>query len=104
MRTYVGDQEAVNAFEFEELAYGFDEPIPNDFRELFLLGAPGESDEECAARLTVAREVLAELQEEGETDLIARENARYAKALSSVVLLRNRVGAARAAAWARKVA
>lgn len=54
MRTYIGGQEAVNVIEFEELAYGFDAALPDDFRELFLLGTPSESADERAARLAVA--------------------------------------------------
>ncbi|MDJ0461500.1 hypothetical protein [Streptomyces sp. H27-C3] len=102
MRTYVGDQEALNAFEVEELAYGFEDWEPQDFRELFL-GQAGESAEQRAARLEVAREVLIELQELGETDEIAWLNALYAKQLSSTVLLRNKTSS-KPADWAKEAA
>ncbi|MBT2507080.1 hypothetical protein J7I98_14520 [Streptomyces sp. ISL-98] len=87
MRTYVGDQEAVNEAEFKELANGSQGNWHEGFRELFL-GLTGESADERAARRAVAREVLAELQEQSETDDIARLNALYAEQLSSVVLMR----------------
>ncbi|WP_327368688.1 hypothetical protein [Streptomyces sp. NBC_01217] len=104
MRTYIGGQEAVNVIEFEELAYGFDAALPDDFRELFLLGTPSESADERAARLAVAGEVLAELQEAAKTDAIAGENARYAEALTSVVPLRNKLRTMRAVARMRTAA
>jgi hypothetical protein len=53
----------------------------DDFRELFL-GTDGESAEERATRLEVAREVLAELLEEGREDDISFLNALYAAQLS----------------------
>ncbi|MCX4824392.1 tail fiber assembly protein [Streptomyces sp. NBC_01142] len=92
MRTYVGGQEALNAFEFGELAYGFGDPMPEDFRDLFV-GEPAESTQQRAARMAVAREVLAELQEQSEEDEVSRLNARYAAQLSRVVPLRRRVSA-----------
>lgn len=52
MRTYVGNQEAWNAYEFEELACGVD-------REL-IFGSPYESPEERAARMDAARDILAD--------------------------------------------
>ncbi|MDQ1068797.1 hypothetical protein [Streptomyces canus] len=52
MRTYIGRQQAVSAEDFAELALGT--PI-----ELWL-GVKGESDEERAARLDAARDILAE--------------------------------------------
>lgn len=99
MRTYVGDQEALSEGEFEELANAFHDNTHADFRELFL-GPSDESAEEHAARRAVAREVLAELQEQSETDDIARLNALYAEQLSSVVLMRAKASAPRTP-WAR---
>jgi hypothetical protein len=61
---------------------------PESFRELFL-GAPDESDEERAARQAAAREVLAELLEEGASDALAREDALCALWLGGVALLRS---------------
>ena len=86
MRTYVGDQEAVSASKFEELALGFEEPAPALFRELFL-GRPGETPAQRAARMAAARDILAELHVLGEADPIAQEDARYAQQLSSAVPL-----------------
>ncbi|MCI0386246.1 hypothetical protein [Streptomyces sp. CNQ085] len=87
MRTFVGRQEAVSASEFVELAYGLDELPAGIDRELFI-GVPGESREERAARLDVAREVLAELREQGERDEVAASDARFAAALHRAVPLR----------------
>ncbi|MFF8968682.1 hypothetical protein [Streptomyces sp. NPDC014995] len=56
MKCIVAGHEAVTAAEFAELAFGLD-------RELFAGPAVAESEEERAARLDVAREVLAELRE-----------------------------------------
>ncbi|MFE9931794.1 hypothetical protein [Streptomyces sp. NPDC005533] len=52
MRTYIGGHEAVSTDEFIELALGT--PL-----ELWL-GVEGESEEERAARLDAARDILAE--------------------------------------------
>ncbi|WP_030153740.1 hypothetical protein [Streptomyces sp. NRRL S-244] len=52
MRTYIGGQEAVSVDEFIELALGT--PL-----ELWL-GEEGETEEERAARLDAARDILAE--------------------------------------------
>ncbi|MFJ6794383.1 hypothetical protein [Streptomyces sp. NPDC091268] len=52
MRTYIGGQEAVSVDEFIELALGT--PL-----ELWL-GVEGESEEERAARMDAARDILAE--------------------------------------------
>ncbi|MFJ6371762.1 hypothetical protein ACIQK5_26720 [Streptomyces virginiae] len=52
MRTYIGGQEAVSVDEFIELALGT--PL-----ELWL-GVEGEGEEERAARLDAARDILAE--------------------------------------------
>ncbi|MEW1719613.1 hypothetical protein [Streptomyces sp. NPDC093109] len=58
------------------------EPDPEDFRALFL-GECGESAEERRIREAAARDVLAELIEEAQTDEIGRLNAAYATLLSS---------------------
>ncbi|MFE4856108.1 hypothetical protein [Streptomyces sp. NPDC056670] len=87
MRTYIGQQEAVSADEFEELALGINGY--QDFRDLFL-GQAGETPEERAAREQVAREVLAELLERGVDDEIDRANAVYAAHLACVFPSRNR--------------
>ncbi|MDH2388170.1 hypothetical protein QCN29_05070 [Streptomyces sp. HNM0663] len=85
MRMYIGEQEAVGAaFEFDEPAWGFAPPLPEDFRHLFL-GESGESGEERAARLSVARAVLAELLQERDADDVSRLNARYARQLMNTV-------------------
>ncbi|MCX4989493.1 MULTISPECIES: hypothetical protein [unclassified Streptomyces] len=52
MRTYIGRQQAISPEDFAELALGT--PI-----ELWL-GVEGESDEERAARLDAARDILAD--------------------------------------------
>lgn len=52
MRTYIGRQQAISAEDFAELALGT--PI-----ELWL-GVEGETDEERAARLDAARDILAD--------------------------------------------
>jgi len=52
MRTYIGDQEAVSASEFIELALG----TPPEL----WLGVPGETEEERAAREDAARDILAD--------------------------------------------
>ncbi|MFE5729297.1 hypothetical protein ACFQ7A_00055 [Streptomyces sp. NPDC056528] len=97
MRTYVGGQEAVNALEFVELAYGFefDVPMPEDFRELFL-GASDETGEQRTVRLAAARDVLAELREASEADEVSLLNALYAEQLMNAVPLRSRDTATRA--------
>ncbi|WP_329545471.1 hypothetical protein OG548_13830 [Streptomyces sp. NBC_01356] len=55
MRSYIGHQQAVSAEDFAELALGT--PV-----ELWL-GVEGESDEERAARLDAARDILADSPE-----------------------------------------
>lgn len=52
MRTYIGHQQATSAEDFAELALGT--PV-----ELWL-GVEGETDEERAARLDAARDILAD--------------------------------------------
>lgn len=94
MRTYVGDQEAVTASEFEELAYGAEEYVLDEFQQLFL-GSPDETTEQREARTQVAREVLAELMEEGQRDEITWLDAMYAAQLVSVVPLKNRLSSQR---------
>jgi hypothetical protein len=104
MRTYVGGQEAVNALEFTELAYGFefDIPMPEDFRDLFL-GVPDETDEQRAVRLAAARDVLAELRESSDADEVSLLNTLYAEQLMSAVPLKNQAVKTRAL-WSRKAA
>ncbi|MER5298947.1 hypothetical protein ABT039_05720 [Streptomyces lasiicapitis] len=74
MRCIVAGHVAVTAAEFVELALGFAERSAGFDTELFT-GEFGESEEGRAARLAVAREVLAELRE---VDPLA---AAYARAL-----------------------
>ncbi|OFA37731.1 hypothetical protein Sfr7A_11425 [Streptomyces xinghaiensis] len=73
----------------EELALGFEDPAPRLFHALFL-GRPGESAVDRAARLSVARDVLAELREQGADDDIVRQDAEYAHALLRLTLLGRR--------------
>jgi hypothetical protein len=61
---------------------------PEFFRDLFL-GTSDESDEERAARQVAAREMLAELLEEGASDPIVREDALCALWLAGAALLRS---------------
>ncbi|MEO3839886.1 hypothetical protein [Streptomyces sp. B22F1] len=89
MRAYDGGQGSLDAFESEALALGFETTWAEDFRRLFLgptaaeeLAGPVESTEERAARLAVADDVLAELQDQATGDEVARSNARYAARLS----------------------
>lgn len=65
--------------------------VPEDFRDLFL-GRPGESAEHRTARLTAARDLLAELLEEGEHDDFAMEDALHAVRLGGAALLRSNRG------------
>lgn len=74
MKCIVAGHTAVTAAEFVELALGFAERAAGFDTELFT-GEFGESEQGRAARLAVAHEVLAELQE---ADPIA---AAYARAL-----------------------
>ncbi|MFH8288402.1 hypothetical protein [Streptomyces sp. NPDC018059] len=74
MKCIVAGHTAVTAQEFVELALGLAEHAAGFDTELFT-GTAAESEEERAARLAVAREVLAEL---GEIDPVA---AAYARAL-----------------------
>ncbi len=86
MRTYIGTHEALNAAEFEELALGFDELPAGIDRDLFCGPLAPESLEERAARLDVAREVIADLAAQGEGgDEIAAWDALYADALTRTV-------------------
>ncbi|MFJ5883259.1 hypothetical protein [Kitasatospora cineracea] len=64
MELIVAGQKALGAEELKELAFGFGLDA-----ELFA-GVPGESEQEAAARMDVAREVLREL------DFTARSVAR----------------------------
>lgn len=82
MRTYVGRQHVMIRHEFSESAddYGGGEIAAEDFRRLFL-GEPGETADQAASREEVAREVFAELMDEGATDEVAWLNAVYAAQL-----------------------
>ncbi|MFF3309005.1 hypothetical protein [Streptomyces sp. NPDC002952] len=86
MRTYIGNHQALDDVEFEELALGFDVlPLGID-RDLFRGPLAPESREERAARLDVAREVIEELAAQGEGgDEIAAWDALYADALTCTV-------------------
>ncbi|WP_206300010.1 hypothetical protein [Streptomyces mangrovisoli] len=83
MRTYIGHQQAVSAEDFVELALGT--PV-----ELWL-GVDGESDEERAARLDAARDILADPEFRNLPDDVARIAAEvieaHAPELFNVVLL-----------------
>ncbi|MFC8829372.1 hypothetical protein ACFT9I_28955 [Streptomyces sp. NPDC057137] len=92
MRLYVGSQEAVNAFELDELAHGYGPLPPEDFRDLFL-GQDDESEQQRAAREMAARDVLAELIERSDDDECAMLNALYAAQLMALVPLRRRADA-----------
>ncbi|MFW3473470.1 hypothetical protein ACN24M_19590 [Streptomyces microflavus] len=86
MRTYIGNHQVLSPAEFEELALGFDELPAGLDRDLFRGPLTHESPEERAARLDVAREVIAELAAEGEGgDEIAAWDALYADALTRTV-------------------
>ncbi|MET8686314.1 hypothetical protein ABZV77_19070 [Streptomyces sp. NPDC004732] len=74
MKCIVAGHTAVTAKEFAELALGFAEHAAGFDTELFT-GEAGESAEDRAARLAVARDVVKEL---GEVDPVA---AAYARAL-----------------------
>lgn len=91
MRTYIGTHEALNTVEFAELALGFDDLPDSDtdaFQELFRGPLRPESRAERVARLDVARDVLAELREAGESgDEVAAWDALYADALTRTLPL-----------------
>ncbi|MEU6544088.1 hypothetical protein [Streptomyces sp. NPDC046859] len=72
MRTYVDHQQAVSAEDFVELALGT--PV-----ELWL-GVEGETDEERAARLDAARDILADLEYSNLPDDVARIAAEVIEA------------------------
>ncbi|MFF8645032.1 hypothetical protein [Streptomyces sp. NPDC015345] len=74
MKCIVAGHTAVTAKEFAELALGFAEHAAGFDPELFT-GMADETEQERAARLTVARDVIAELRE---VDPVA---AAYAQAL-----------------------
>ncbi|QKV93889.1 hypothetical protein HUT19_20745 [Streptomyces sp. NA02950] len=88
MRTFIGDQEAVSASEFEELALGFEtSPIGLD-HELFVGPPHPESVKDRQARRAVAREVLRELHEAAAGgDEVAAWDALYAKNLTRTIPL-----------------
>ncbi|MFJ3101790.1 hypothetical protein [Streptomyces sp. NPDC086835] len=86
MRTYIGNHEAANAAEFEELALGFDELPAGIDRDLFCGPLTHETPEERAARLDVARDVIADLVAQGKGgDEVAAWDALYADALTRTV-------------------
>lgn len=72
MRTYIGHQQAVSAEDFVELALGT--PV-----ELWL-GAEGETDEERAARLDAARDILTDPEYRNLPDDVARIAAEVIEA------------------------
>ncbi|MFF3514787.1 hypothetical protein [Streptomyces sp. NPDC002573] len=72
MRTYIGHQQPVSAEDFVELALGT--PV-----ELWL-GAEGETDEERAARLDAARDILADPEYSNLPDDVARIAAEVIEA------------------------
>lgn len=82
MCTFTCRCESDGDFELEEL--------PGHFRDLFR-GPPGASEpaEHRAARMAVARDVLAELLDEGEHDGLALQDAWYAVRLGGAELLRH---------------
>ncbi|MEH6374521.1 hypothetical protein V7793_09310 [Streptomyces sp. KLMMK] len=97
MRTYVVHRPAGDVAEFEDSTYEFEGLQgleTEDFKELFL-GRPGEPAEERAARVSAARDVLEELQEQSDIDELARLNARYAAKLSSVAAMKSAASARR---------
>ena len=86
MRTYIGTHQVASPAEFEELALGFDELPAGIDRDLFRGPLAPETPQERAARLDVAREVIADLVAEGEGgDEIAAWDALYADALTRTV-------------------
>lgn len=93
MRMYVGRHLVVmHNLASEETASGQDEDPdygPEDFRILFV-GEPGETAEEADARAEVAREVFAEMMDQGANDEIARLNAAYAARLLRAMSRRTR--------------
>ncbi|MFJ7968551.1 hypothetical protein [Streptomyces sp. NPDC096324] len=86
MRTYVGHQQAVSADDFVELALGT--PV-----ELWL-GVEGETDEERAARLDAARDILADNPElpDDVSRIAAEAIEAYAPELFNVVPLTRPAG------------
>lgn len=79
MRTWVAGQEALTDAEFAELALGID-------IDLFRGPLEPETDSERAAREDAARDVLADLREQGTAgDEIAAWDALYADALTHTV-------------------
>ncbi|MFD6434286.1 hypothetical protein [Streptomyces venezuelae] len=72
MKCIVAGHTAVTAKEFAELALGIVEQAPGFDPELFT-GAADEAEEDRAARLAVARDVLVDL---GEVDPVAAAYAR----------------------------
>ncbi len=91
MRTFTRRCESGDDLELGEL--------PGCFRELFR-GPPGvhEAADERAARLAVARDVLAELLDEGNRDDLTLQDAWYALRLGGAELLRGTAAPVREAA------
>ncbi|MEU7254381.1 hypothetical protein AB0B21_01025 [Streptomyces rimosus] len=82
MRTYIGHQQVLTTEEFAELAFGFEESPAGLDVDLFRGPLAPETTEQRAARLDVAREVIADLAAEGERgDEVAAWDALYADAL-----------------------
>lgn len=96
MRTFIGGQEAVSATEFIELALGT--PV-----ELWL-GVEGETEEERAARLDAARDILAENPNlpDDVSRIAAEVIETYAPELFNVIPIGRPFGAVRRTARSRK--
>ncbi|OEJ26824.1 hypothetical protein AS594_22395 [Streptomyces agglomeratus] len=73
MKAFVAGHEAMSAHDFAELSLGID-------LELFT-GSPSEARPDRRVRLAVAREVLTELREAGESDELVAGAAQLAAAL-----------------------
>ncbi|WP_314412540.1 hypothetical protein [Streptomyces sp. DSM 40484] len=95
MRSYIGHHQVVNAAEFEELAFGLDERPTGLDIELFRGPLRPESAAERQAREDAARDIIADLYEQGAAgDETAAWDALYADALTHTVpFLRAAAGA-----------
>ncbi|WP_409056821.1 hypothetical protein [Streptomyces sp. SYP-A7185] len=100
MKCIVAGHTAVTAKEFAELALGFTERAAGFDTELFT-GTAAESEEDRAARLAVARDVLAELRQ---VDPVAAAYARELLKASDLPARVPRRQRARKAAARRPVA
>ncbi|MYT20014.1 hypothetical protein GTW69_06885 [Streptomyces sp. SID7760] len=96
MRTFIGGQEAVSANDFIELALGT--PV-----ELWL-GVEGETEEERAARLDAARDILAENPNlpDDVSRIAAEVIETYAPELFNVIPIGRPAGPARRTTRSRK--